>query len=240
MGRPERPVDRTVPQLAALADFLREQRQKAGLTYKQLSEETAASAATLKRAASGKSLPRQWVVEQYLGACHRLSGEDRKDPWGILPAAAAAHGERLWKQARHAVLVPQRAYAAPCPQYVRDKADLSGALRDLHAWAGSPPVRLMEDRAGGFGALPHSTAHRIIRGKALPTSEKQMVAFLDACEIPESKYADWMAAWLKGKEVPPAEHYELGDIQTRFDRLFRFDPTPEFMHAVADLARTSC
>lgn len=182
MGRPELAVDQTVPELAEVAEFLRAQRRAAGMTYRQLARKTRVSEATLKRAASGKVLPRHVAMVEYLTACSA-------SPWQRETA------DELWRTAKRALDAPQG--AAPRPDFIRDPADLSGALRDLHRWAGSPSLRTMERRAGGFGELPHSTAHRIIRGKTVPHTEQQMVAFLRACEVPTANHVAWLAAWHK-------------------------------------------
>ncbi|MEW1640320.1 helix-turn-helix domain-containing protein [Streptomyces sp. NPDC093801] len=59
----------SVPALADLATFLREQRAKSNVSYAVLAKFTALSEATLKRAAAGSTLPAWTAVEQYLRAC---------------------------------------------------------------------------------------------------------------------------------------------------------------------------
>lgn len=70
MGRPEKPVDQTIPELALLATFLREERVKANKSYAVLATCTYVSEATLKRAAAGTALPTWRTVGQYLHACY--------------------------------------------------------------------------------------------------------------------------------------------------------------------------
>ncbi|MER7709074.1 hypothetical protein ABTX83_00680 [Streptomyces werraensis] len=55
----------------------------------------------------------------------------------------------------------------------------------------------MEQRAGGFGHLPRSTAHRIVTKQAMPHSLQQFQAYLRACEVPEADWPDWEAAWTR-------------------------------------------
>ncbi|MFE7070431.1 hypothetical protein ACFU96_10125 [Streptomyces sp. NPDC057620] len=55
----------------------------------------------------------------------------------------------------------------------------------------------MEQRAGNFGVLPRSTAHRIVTKQAMPHSLQQFQAYLRACEVPETDRPDWEAAWTR-------------------------------------------
>ncbi|MEU9222569.1 hypothetical protein AB0D47_39480 [Streptomyces sp. NPDC048376] len=67
----------------------------------------------------------------------------------------------------------------------------------------------MERRAGGFNALPHSTAHRIIKYRAVPRTEHQLLGFLIACEAPEERRHLWVEALHKclagPDESPPIQ-----------------------------------
>jgi hypothetical protein len=193
MGRPEKPVDRTIPQLGKLADFLRDFKSKSGHTYEDMAKHTRYSSATLKRAASGKSLPQEDVVGVYIEICARNFW------WSVEDVTAwKLHGKKLWRTAKHAVKNPKQSLPRPRPEYVCDEAGLSRALRDLHAWAGHPSALKMEKHAGGFGRLPHSTVHRIVRAETLPASENQLIAFLEACELAtDEQQREWLIAWRK-------------------------------------------
>ncbi|MFD7630133.1 helix-turn-helix domain-containing protein [Streptomyces sp. NPDC059851] len=68
-GRPQRPVDTTVPALAELARELRELRAAAGLTLDELSAATHWSKAALSAATTGRSLPRWELVKAWVLAC---------------------------------------------------------------------------------------------------------------------------------------------------------------------------
>lgn len=199
MARPQIPLDFTFYPQASLAKYLREIHAATGLSFTELAQRAASSSATLKRAASGRGVPRRTVVEDYVQAC-TAPGPDRD-----LRTDVAV---RLWKRARYAQKRPGRAYLEPRPDYVRDWRDLSGALRDLHAYAGFPSAADMEQRAGGFNALPHSTAHRIIQNRAVPRTPHQLLGFLLACEAPEERHHLWAEALDKcladPKENPPS------------------------------------
>lgn len=69
MGRPEIPVDFTVPARGELAATLRSLHTEARLTHDELAVKSGLSPATLKRAASGRVLPTQEMVTAIAVAC---------------------------------------------------------------------------------------------------------------------------------------------------------------------------
>ncbi|MFE4614456.1 helix-turn-helix domain-containing protein [Streptomyces niveus] len=179
MGRPEKPVDRTVPALASLAVFLRERRNTAGLTYQQLARGSdMPSKATLERAASGVSVPSWATVDAFIYATATTSelftGNDNV-------SSALARGRELWIRARRATRAPYYVHTAPNPALISSMSDLSRALRNQHTWAGCPSPGGME-RSFPYH-LPRSTTRRIINGTTLPSSPQQMIAFLEACYV---------------------------------------------------------
>ncbi|OQD51739.1 hypothetical protein BM536_038380 [Streptomyces phaeoluteigriseus] len=188
MARPQTPLDFTLYEQAQLAKYLRELHARTGLGFAELAAWADSSCATLKRAASGRQVPRRTVVEDYVQACV---------PPGLDRDISTDCAVRLWKRARYAQERPGRAYAEARPEYVRDWRDFSGALRDLHAYAGFPSAAEMEKRAGDWGTLPHSTAHRIIKARSVPTTHRQLAGFLDACEEPERRHHLWSQALAK-------------------------------------------
>ncbi|MFD3940223.1 hypothetical protein ACFWSP_35360 [Streptomyces sp. NPDC058618] len=214
MGRPEKPVDPAIPELALLATFLREERAKANKGYAVLAPCTDLSEATLKRAATGKDLPTWRTVGQYLHACHvlgpqpvrvRIVGETFYAHYSSSSnfREALLHAAHLWTEARTAVEDAAKPPRRPLPtcRFVYDQADLSARLRELHEWAGSPSAHVMEKSAGDFGVLPHSTAHRIIKGQTIPGHVLQLEGFLRACGLSERKWAAWTAAWWQVKDI---------------------------------------
>ena len=115
-------------------------------------------------------MPRQRVVEAYARACG-VSTDDAR---------------RLWRAARYEAAVDRRGTTSDDAltrlELIRDMADLVPAMIDLYHRAGALPLRVFEQRAGVHGQLPHSTIHRILHRKAVPT-RKQFVAWIDACGI---------------------------------------------------------
>ncbi|MFH8789167.1 helix-turn-helix domain-containing protein [Streptomyces roseoverticillatus] len=186
MPRPEKPIDHTVPEVGALAAYLRAQRAASGRTYAELAAGALCSQATLKRAASGGVRPPDWeMVCQYVHLC----GHGDIDEARFLYERAQDAAVTAARDARRTTVVPK-------PQFVRDLGDLSGALRDAYRRAGSPSVREMERHAGP-GRLPHSTAHAIIRARTVPKYVLSYIAFLEACEITGRALIPWFAAWVK-------------------------------------------
>ncbi|RCG15840.1 helix-turn-helix domain-containing protein [Streptomyces reniochalinae] len=180
MGRREKPITTPNRALADLVRWLRHQRAAEGLTYAQLAVRTGLHATTLQRAASATSVPTGPVVEAYARGC------------GVSVEVAL----RMWRRARQEHLHGAAGgRMTPAPETVADLPGLSAALWGLYSEAGGPPLRTMEHRAGGYGALPHSTVHRILRGQTVPRDERQLVAFLDACEVPARERRPWVEAW---------------------------------------------
>jgi hypothetical protein len=85
-----------VPERAALAKWLRHRRDTLGLAYAQMAADSKFSAATLKRAADGRTVPTLEVVTAYVMAT-RVFGEEDRELNRVLDKA-----ELLWRAARHA------------------------------------------------------------------------------------------------------------------------------------------
>ncbi|MFJ9544488.1 helix-turn-helix domain-containing protein [Streptomyces sp. NPDC101225] len=193
MGRQEKPISGAVPAVVVLAEFLREQRRQAGgLAYSQLAEFSTYDKTTLSRAASGRTTPGEDIVLDFVRACAAAQGHS--------PDEALAQARRLWREARYeerrAADGSQRP-PAPEVELIADRAEMSAALRELYEKAGAPSFQRMEELAGGYGRLPHSTAHRIVRRGRLPGSVRQLTGFLDACGVAGAEQRPWIDAWDK-------------------------------------------
>ena len=214
--RPEKPLTTSNSALRELQEWLRNQRVRTGQGYRALSARAGCHATTLQRAASGESVPKLQAVLNYARACDASPDEAR----------------RLWKRARYdesRLARGGRSQPAPRLELVRDFADLGAALVDLYEKAGSPALRTMEHRAGGYGALPRSTAHRIVNKQAIPYNLPQFRAYLRACEVAEGDWPHWETAWTrawrheKKEDVAPPSTVDLG---TPMPQTVGFD-TPE-------------
>ncbi|WP_432030933.1 helix-turn-helix domain-containing protein [Streptomyces sp. 1222.5] len=187
MGRPQKPITSS-PALAELAQWLRDQRSRQHLTYRQMAHLSDLHATTLQRAAAGASVPTLAVVEGYARAC-------RADQ-------TVAH--RLWRAARYEACqkLGQRGNAqlALRPELVRDFADLALMMRELHLRAGAPSLRALQHRAGSHGELPRSTLHRMLSGRTLPSYD-HLVAFVKGCGASRETTRAWQQAWHRAERT---------------------------------------
>ncbi|MCW8103008.1 helix-turn-helix domain-containing protein [Streptomyces tauricus] len=175
-----------------LAVYLRGVRERGGLTYAQMAARGNWSQAAFKRATAGRTLAHLSLVRDFLTVCGA-------DPCGADELWILADDDRK-RAARDA----KCSSVKPRPEFVRDAADLSGALRDAYRYAARPALRTMEAGAGA-GRLPRSTAHSIVNGRALPTDLMQYLAFLEACDIEVEELGPWFGAWHKAFLEPGAE-----------------------------------
>ncbi|WP_404962102.1 helix-turn-helix domain-containing protein [Streptomyces sp. 147326] len=90
-GRPQRPLDTTVPALAELAQELRELRATAGLTLDNLYAVTHWSKGALSAATTGRDLPRWDLVKAWVTAC---DPDANLDLWQARHRRARAQYER--------------------------------------------------------------------------------------------------------------------------------------------------
>ncbi|MFF6835935.1 helix-turn-helix domain-containing protein [Streptomyces sp. NPDC012438] len=179
MGRTENPIDYELPGRGRLAELLRGERARAGRTYDELATLTGVSAATLKRAASGKVTPKESVVEAFLGACESGS-------------RTITLAKNMRRQARRD---ERGGHTRVLAVTVNAPDTLSDALIALHRNYGAPPYREMQERAGGAFQLPLSSISRILQRQMLPVDEQQMAAFLQGCRVPGPEQEEWLQAW---------------------------------------------
>ncbi|MFE2015667.1 helix-turn-helix domain-containing protein [Streptomyces sp. NPDC059491] len=183
MGRTANPVNYDVPTRGQLAELLRT--EKAEVTYDELAPLAGVSAATLKRAASGKVIPSEAVIDAFLTACGST-------PHTILAAKS------LRRRARRDEL---GGYTRSVRTATINTADmLADALRDLYRNAGAPTYREMQARAGGAYELPLSSISRMLHRQMLPVDEKQMRAFVKGCQVSQREQDEWVEAWRRVKE----------------------------------------
>ncbi|WP_374117016.1 helix-turn-helix domain-containing protein [Streptomyces sp. MNU76] len=182
MGRRENPIGARNQSLALLASRLRSWRQEAGLTYAQLAERTPYSAATLSRAASGRTVPAREVVVAFAGAC---GGEPR-------------HAEYLWRWARvdrFEVAGKRRRSRRVHVTLIRDFAELHAGMVELYQLDGSCSYRELESRAVAVGErLPRTTIGRFLTRATVP-SRDFVLAFVRACGVDDHELEAWGQAW---------------------------------------------
>ncbi|MEU0187067.1 helix-turn-helix transcriptional regulator [Streptomyces sp. NPDC006207] len=199
MGRTTKPVVSTIPAVGKLADYQRQLRARAGLTYDQLAALTGLSATTLRDAANGKKPPpKPTTVVAAVTAC----------------GGSAQVATDLWREARyHHRLKDNPRPPAPALRLVRSEADLSAALVELYEKAGAPTMAAMEEQAGGHGRLGHSTAHRIVTRRTLPGTRQQLEAFLDAVDLKQpAARRRWLQTWDRVMEPTQPTGSSVKDI----------------------------
>ncbi|MFE4018535.1 helix-turn-helix domain-containing protein [Streptomyces sp. NPDC059101] len=214
MGRPEARIKRTNPGLGPVADLLRVMRDSAGVTYETLASHTNYSPAHLKRAARGEWTDTE-VVRAYAEACvaYGACPSTVRQVVRFHQAATESRAEAA-REARRSKVVPK-------PQYARDEADLSGAMRDAWARAGRPSARKIESTS--YWQVPRSTANAISNGHTVPKDVRQYVDYLKACEIADDALAPWLHAWVKVRGRPTAteeQHLVERSLNPELTRLY--------------------
>ncbi|WP_079034580.1 helix-turn-helix domain-containing protein [Streptomyces hirsutus] len=209
MGRPDKPVDRTVPARAKLADFLRARKEAVGMTYEQMAKSTngvpTLSTATLKRAASGTCVPSWVTVSDFIEA---TATEEELLIDSTL--AARARGHELWVAARRATRAPYYVHKAPDPALASSESDFLRFLRHQHVWAGYPTPGEMQQSVEHPWDLPTSTTRRIIAGDIMPVSPQQATAFLKACHVVAPVDLEpWLAAAVRALSSNPSSKRDL-------------------------------
>ncbi|MGO4635003.1 helix-turn-helix domain-containing protein [Streptomyces sp. 2RAF24] len=185
MGRTENPIDYTNAHRGLLAELLRKERQRnPNLSYAQMAAREEVSAATLKRAASGKHTPSIDTIEAYLSAC----GSNYRTVRKALELRNKARRDE--RGGRGKVYVDG----------INTPDALLDALITLHRNHGAPTYREMQERAGGPHLLPLSSISRILNREMLPVDRPQMAAFLDGCVMDKRSHERWMQAWARIKE----------------------------------------
>ncbi|MFE6819601.1 helix-turn-helix domain-containing protein [Streptomyces sp. NPDC057675] len=183
MGRTANPINYDVPTRGQLAELLRG--EKAGKTYDDLASLSGVSAATLKRAASGNTIPSEKVIDAFLEAC----GSDPR---------TARKAKSLRRHARRDELGGYTRPVRPVTINTGDK--LADALIDTYRNAGAPTYREMQTRAGGAYLISLSTISRILHRQTLPVDTQQMVAFLKGCNVARRDHGEWIEAWRRVHE----------------------------------------
>ncbi|GAA2154183.1 hypothetical protein GCM10009760_52830 [Kitasatospora kazusensis] len=196
MGRRESAVAAETRQSEALALWLRDQRQRAGLTYTAMALTTSYSASMLSRAASGRSVPSWRIVESFARACD----------------ADLTEAKQRWRKARWANQKQRRARGGDLAKGVRDLyshqlvrpelietfGQLSRAMWELRAKCGQPSEAELQRRAGltpdGEFRLPRSSLGAILRGELVPRI-RHVTAFTEALGLPPRMVAKWEEAW---------------------------------------------
>lgn len=216
MGRLENPVDHSVPYRGMLADLLRGERRRAGgPSYEQMAARSGVSAATLKRAASGKHTPSTKTISSYLSACQ---SEGRTFVKAYILQVKSRRDER-------------GGHGRVFVDGINTSAALLDALTTLYVNQGVPTYREMQSHAGGKHMLPISSISRILNRKMLPVDEHQMAAFLQGCFVFPRDQEKWLQAWRRVKGSAPTSHYTPRAVVEQVTRMLREeDPKKAAIH----------
>ncbi|MFJ1804292.1 helix-turn-helix domain-containing protein [Streptomyces sp. NPDC088180] len=187
MGRTEKPL--TGPtQRVELARYLRYARDAAGVTYEEMARHAVGSPATLKRTASGATVPKWQRVTEFLDA---LRSANRQSQYGI-----RTYARRRWMQARmeeRGTLHLER----PKPKSFVNHIDFRFGLYALYERAGAPPLHEVQEKGGAI-YLPLTTLNRIVHQETLPVYRQQLSAFLHGCGMRwELGEKAWVEAYVR-------------------------------------------
>ncbi|MCY1676889.1 helix-turn-helix domain-containing protein [Streptomyces sp. SL294] len=215
VARPERPVIGP-PHLESLALYLRSYRDKAAVTYEEMAQHVDASSATLKRTASGKTVPKWAKVEQFHRAIRKTNDirlytlDPAAQPPDYLRVRSALID--LWTQARREErntldVTPIR------PEDVTNTASFKYALYALYESKGAPPLREVQ-AWGGETFLPLSSLARIVSKQTLPADDRQLVALLYG--LGRGRVSnEWRDRWLEARARANAPDAESGTYLLR-------------------------
>ncbi|MEU5810725.1 hypothetical protein [Streptomyces sp. NPDC047718] len=186
-----------------MAEALRYLQRAAGLTFKAMAvrPEVTVSAATLKRAASGDTVPKAKTVKEFAAACRADTPMTEFLLWQRIRARIEERG----------IL---RRLRAPKVELIADRADLSLALAYAYEAAGAPTLREIQENSDNPHALPLSTLGRVVARNTVPADEQQLLAFLHGCGVRDQDPA-WRKAWAKVASA----HEGLVEGQQSRDRL---------------------
>jgi transcriptional regulator with XRE-family HTH domain len=178
MGRREQPVGADGV-ARTLALWLRRERERAGISYRELARETKYSEDTLRRAASGKVVPTPEVVRTFANAC----GADPRE------------AERLRKNAhvRHRRIKRNESLGRLLDiEHVNRFDELRRCLIDAYERSGSPSYRELAANPSAYGPLSRSSLSRFFWNKYKPSREFTL-AFARSCGQADIK--PWARAW---------------------------------------------
>ncbi|QJT05931.1 hypothetical protein G9272_41050 [Streptomyces asoensis] len=175
-----------------MAFKMRAIRDLAEVTYDDMVKFGQASAATYKRTASGTNVPRLFRVMEFADACHLAAPPEVLDRLRVESRPRDLH--TLWANARMEERGTLR-LGAPRARLIANWAECSLALKTLYERAGAPPLREVQELAGGPMHLPLSTLARIVNRQALPNDNQQLRAFLLGCRLRKEQLPEWDEAW---------------------------------------------
>lgn len=213
MPRTETALDPTTGPVAEFASKLRDQRKRAGITYRELAARTVRpgtnrpySHAHMVRAAKGDELPSWPVTKAYLVGC------------GITSPRFLRLWEALWDAASNAVAAikdPDHGTSGSL-QHVTTLLGFGEHLRALSERKGLPTLRELEHLTG----VPKSTLSEWFSGQRLP-SVKRLYDFAEALGATEKEQTElWQVRdrLARGEEDRSSTRALLNLLREQLDR----------------------
>ncbi|MEV6547674.1 helix-turn-helix transcriptional regulator [Streptomyces sp. NPDC051597] len=186
MGRRTKDLPEGSSPLVELAAWLREQRERTGLTYAQLAERLECNKSTLSRAANGTELPSLNMVERFAMAC----------------GADVSTGRRLHRQCLRELRIRRmlREEVPMRPDMVVTPTDLWNALVSVYALSGLTyrKAEAKAKRLAGQGVLARpisrGTFHNFVT-RQTPLTRRIMLAVIAVSDVPQEEWIHWESAW---------------------------------------------
>ncbi|MFF3622765.1 helix-turn-helix domain-containing protein [Streptomyces sp. NPDC002467] len=194
MGRREEPVGADGV-ARTLALWLRRQRERAGISYRELAIRTKYSEDTLRRAASGKVVPTRGVVRMFADAC----GADPREAERLRRNAHVGNRRRKINEPLGRLLNIE---------YVDTFHELRRCLIGAYERAGSPSYRELASNPDAYGPLSRSTLSRFFWNKSKPSREFTL-AFARGCGQVD------VEAWARAWERCAVGAHDQREIRTR-------------------------
>ncbi|MFJ8745808.1 helix-turn-helix domain-containing protein [Embleya sp. NPDC127516] len=194
MGRTERSLESAGSPITTLAQQLRLLRKQAGLTFREMAENSTIgyTHTTFSRVGGGKLLTEK-AVREFTEIC---GGDYRR----IAPLLRQA---RKHKHVAGRSGTPRAGRTAMHPPNVSDEHDLLLAMKTIRLAAGQPSLReieyMAEDLPGGT-RLARSTVGEVLQGKQFPT-RAFVETFATVCGASRSDIRAWKRAWTIAKAV---------------------------------------
>ncbi|MEU8525812.1 helix-turn-helix transcriptional regulator [Streptomyces sp. NPDC048629] len=235
MGRQENAVAATTRQAEALAQWLRAQRRRSGLTYAAMASKVGYefTASMFSRGASGRAVPSRRLVTAYARACD-ADESDALKLWKAARKAAEGQLRGTGKAEEFEDLADSIDRHLSHPHFIETLDQLRRAMIQLRATEGQPSLGYLQDRAGRCGdgrhRLPKSSLSVVLRGAAVP-QRAHITAFTQALGLSAQRVAMWEQAWdrvmQRHPRAPAARHHNRRLTADRTETFLVNPPTAQ-------------
>ncbi|MGH3896867.1 MAG: helix-turn-helix domain-containing protein [Pseudonocardiaceae bacterium] len=204
MARPENAIDPRTGPLAEFAMELRQLRERAGVTYRELAQRAHCSPSALCQAASGRRLPTWEITRAFVAGC----GGDQQQWQARWQAVADETGVNSTTTTSPGLADPPDPSALPSGDLpalsaITSTQDFHLALRALRTRAGNPSLRdlsVLARKHSGHNLARSTLADVLTRTDRLPSWDV-VEAFLSACDVQGSEVDCWKSVWARVKSI---------------------------------------